>query len=480
MRLYEQNLFYLLILLLLASCAVGPDFIRPAPKVSKHYTNEIINALGPARIKLDKIIEISWWKSFHSLTLNALMQQGIKDNYSLKAMQETLAEALEMLISTKGQLWPEASMAAGVGRQKYGVALFGPVNFTIPPFTYYEMGPSINYTLDIFGGTRRTIEKQQALVFYQQQELNAAFLTVTGNIATTSINIAALNSQVGNTREVILADKKNLHLLQKAFALGSATRDEILSAKAQLTTDEALLPPLNQQLRVAEGVLSVLIGALPANFDMARIVLKDFSLPDELPLTLPSELIHKRPDILASEAVLHAASADIGIATSHLYPNITLSATTLQESLTAAGLFNASANAWSLLGNLTTPIFNGGALRAQRRASLHAYQSAYANYQHVVLKAFAQVRELLYALKHDEEEISLQKKVLATTRESLRLTHIAFKTGSASVLDVTNAKRVYASSYIRYENAMAQRYLDTIQLYLALGGGIEDNQTLIK
>ncbi|KTD67630.1 outer membrane efflux protein [Legionella santicrucis] len=466
MNLYPYYLFFGVGINLLTSCAVGPDFVKPTAVPSKTYTAKIKKQFGGRDLKL-KYVPTNWWTSFHSSALNEMMQQGKKHNYSLTIMQENLAQAREMVKVAKGQLWPQGTLDAGIGRQKYGAASFGPIDTSIPAFTYYQIGPSANYILDVFGGTRRTIEKQQAIADYQQQELNATYLTVTGNIAEAFLEIAELNSQLTATQEIILDDKKNVRLVRKAFDLGATTQTQVLSAQSQLTKDETLLPPLYQRIKVAQSKLSILLGIPPAHFKIDTFRLKDITLPKELPLSLPSKLVHKRPDILAAESILHAASADIGIATAQLYPNITISATAMQEALIP---FNGSSNAWSLIGNLTTPIFNGGALHAQRRASIHAYQSAYANYQQIVLNAFGEVHDVLYALLHDEEEVMLQKKAVNTAKNSLKLARVSFNEGNVGVLEILNAERDYAQARLGYVRAQAQRYQDTVKLYIALGG----------
>lgn len=456
----------------LCSCAVGPDFVNPSPIINQTYTSKSISQFGNQSIEPDKKTSLTWWREFHSAALNRLMEQGIKKNYSLTAMRESLAQAKELVAASQGQSWPQAGLNAGIGRQQYGPATFGPVNLRIEPFSYYQIGPNASYTLDVFGGIRRTIEKQKALALYQQHELDAAFLTLTGNIATTSLTIATIKARIDVLKDIIQDDKKNLQLIQKSFSLGSSPRSDVLSAQSQLTNDETLLPPLYQQLHVAQNALNVLLGTASAHSHALIFHLKDFTLPKKLPLELPSELAHKRPDILAAEAGLHAASADIGIATARLYPNITLSAALLQEGVIPGSPLSISPNAWSLLSNLTTPIFSGGTLRAQRRASIHAYQSALAQYQEIVLKAFYQVSNLLYALKHDAEELALQKKAMLTAKEYLRIARLSFTAGVVGVLEVLNAERLYAQSRLGYVNAQAQRYQDTIQLYLALGGGL--------
>lgn len=472
MKLFYQKLLGLTGVVALCSCAVGPDFIRPSPLKNQAYTSKSTSQLGNQHVALENKISRTWWKEFHSPMLNHLMEQGIQHNYSLAAMRESLAQAKEVVAASQGPLWPQAGLNATLGRQQYGPATFGPINLRIDPFSYYLIGPNASYTLDVFGGTRRTIEKQKALALYQQHELDAAFLTLTGNIATTSITLATIKARIDVLKDIIQDDKKNLQLIQKSFSVGSSSRSDVLSAQSQLTNDETLLPSLYQQLRVAQNALNVLLGILPPPQKDLAFQLNAFTLPKKLPLELPSTLAHKRPDILAAEASLHAASADVGIATAHLYPNITLSATLLQEGIIPSALSSISPNAWSLLSNLTTPIFSGGTLRAQRRASIHAYQSALAQYQQIVLKAFYQVSDLLYALKHDAEELALQKKAMLTAKKSLHVARLSFSAGVVGVLEVLNAERLYAQSRLGYVNAQAQRYQDTIQLYLALGGGL--------
>jgi NodT family efflux transporter outer membrane factor (OMF) lipoprotein len=475
MKRISYYISYVCVMGCLTSCAVGPDFKRPAAPSDQTYSAEgQLTHFGVQHINLQKPISTVWWKEFKYPELNKVMDLGVKNSYSLVAIQQTLEQAKEMVTAASGQLWPQLSLEALAGRQKYGVALFGPTNFVIPPFTYYEIGPDLNYLLDVFGGTRRTIEKQQALAIYQQNEVNAAYLTLTGNIASTTLTIATLNDQIATTQQIINEDKKNLQLVQEALNLGSSTKAEELTTHSQLDNDETLLPDLRQQLSVAQDTLVVLVGSTPANWTPPRFQLQQFVLPKELPLVVPSELIHARPDILAAEATLHAASADVGIATANLYPSINLTASSLQEALVPANLFKASANAWGYLGTLTAPIFNGGTLRAERRAAMHAYQSAYANYQLVVIKAFGQVNDVLHALKYDDEAIHMQTHAVDTARSSLKLARLSFNEGNVGVLQILDAERLYNQARIGYVKALGKRYQDTVQLYLVLGGGNSD------
>jgi len=464
-------LIYVLFFIALSACTVGPDFVTPtAPSITTYSAADNLHQFGEQTINPDKKISANWWREFSSPELNKVMEYGIKNNYSLTAMQKTLAQAMELMNAANGQLWPQVAMNANGGRQKYGVALFGPTDFNIPPFTYYEVGPSFTYLIDIFGGTRRTIEKQQAMTEYQAYTFNAAYLALTGNMVTTALSIATLNAEIELAKNIIREDKENVRLVEHAFDLGSATQADILSARSQLTEDETLLPGLYQQLSLAQNAFNMLVSRAPVDWQAPHFQLDHFELPKELPLSLPSELVRTRPDILAAEAILHAASADVGIATAQLYPSITLTGTLFQEALTPKDLFHASSKAWSFLGGISAPIFNGGQLRAQERAAFHAYESAYANYQQVVLKSFVQVSDVLHALKYDEHAEQLQKRAVSTAKSSLELARLSYQAGSVGILQVLDAERLYAQAQLAYVKAKGQRYQDTVQLYLALGG----------
>ena len=454
------------IALLLSACTVGPDYVPPKDPDVSSYT-------GEDNRKFTSTIFSKWWQSFQSPELNQVIQLGIKNNYSLQAMQETLKQAQDNLSATQGQLLPQASMTAGPGYEKYGVQATGATD-AIPAFHYYSLGPSINWALDIFGGTKRSIEQQQALMQYQKQELHAAFLTLTGNIVTTSMKIAELNAQIANIKLIIHDDQKNLQLAQTGLDVGSATEENKLLMQSQLSHDETLLPPLQQQLSATRGELNILVGKFPANWQPPSFELNNFTLPETLPLTLPSQLVHDRPDILAAESLLHAASAGVGIATANLYPQINLSATLTQQALSPGQLFNASSTAASLFAGITAPIFSGGTLRAQQSAAEHAYKATYANYQDVVVRAFVQVSNVLHALQFDDQNITAQKKAITSAEASLKLARLGNDVGSSAELEILNAQRLYAQAKLGYIQAIAQRYRDTAQLYLVLGNAKAD------
>jgi len=457
-----------LVALLSACTVVGPDFKAPDSPEAKTYTPEVLTK--QQRIALGKQLEMDWWRLFASTPLDDLVTQAMTGNYTIAAANETLLQAQEVVKAANGGLVPQFSLGANVVRQKYGVALFGPSDFKIPPFNAYEVGPSVSWDLDLFGGKKRGIEQQAALAEYQSHELDAAYVTLTGNIVAQSLEIAAAKGEIGAVEKIIAEDKKTLNLVQRALKAGAETKVDVLTVQSQLENNQTLLPPLKQRLSVARHALAVLMGKPPGNWTPPEFTLDSFLLPKELPVSLPSELAHKRPDILAAEANVHAASAAIGVATANLYPNITLSGSLLQEALVPGQLFNSANNAWSIGGGLTAPLLNGGTLTGEKRAAEHAYQAALDQYKQTVLVAFGQVADALTALAHDEELLGEQQKAFNTSHSSLSLMRQSYQAGEANLLQVQDAERQLAQAQVGVIRAQSQRYQDTAVLFVALGG----------
>jgi NodT family efflux transporter outer membrane factor (OMF) lipoprotein len=227
---------------------------------------------------------------------------------------------------------------------------------------------------------------------------------------------------------------------------------------------------LRQQLAVARHALAVLIGELPANWQPPRFDLTDFALPLDLPVSLPSALIHDRPDIMGAEAQLHAASAEVGVATANLYPQIDLTASFSEQGLIDGGV--GALPAWSLAAGLTAPLFHGGTLSAERRAAVDAYQASLETYKQTVLQSFGQVADVLEALAHDAEQLSAQQHAMQVAAASLRLTRLSYSEGNANIIQVLDAQRLSQQAQLGYVRAQIQRRQDTAQLFLAMGGAV--------
>jgi len=465
----------------LGGCAVGPDFARPAPPPATRYTAETLRGEGASaddqtqHIAFGQNIQGAWWTLFRSDAIDALVTQAVDHNRTLAASMATLAQAQEFALARAGSQYPQVDLTAGAGRQQYGKEFLGPIG--IPPFTYFAVGPTVSYTLDYTGGVARSVEQQYALAEVERHQLDAAYLTVTGQAVMQTLTIASARAQIATVETILAQDRDNLRLVQAAFDNGSVAREDIVSAQSQIANDMTFLPPLRQELAKARHALSVVLGRAPASDLPDDVDLAQITLPLQVPVSLPSELAHRRPDILAAEARLHAATSAVGVAQSNLYPKIQLSASVGEQSLQADQLFDRANNAWSIISGLTAPIFDGGTLRAEKRAAVDAMHASAASYEQTVLDAFAQVADLLEGLDHDAEQLDAQDHAQQAAQSSLELARISYKEGNAGVLQVLDAERSYQQARLGYVRAVAQRYLDTVQLFLALGGTSPSRET---
>jgi NodT family efflux transporter outer membrane factor (OMF) lipoprotein len=455
--------------LLLASCVAGPNFKAPDAPAVTAYTPMPAAAAGSAtQDGTPAALPAEWWTPLGSPKLNTLIADSVQGNRELAAAQATLVQAQELSYAAGGARYPQIALDASAGRDKYGAAFLGPEK--LPPFNFFSLGPSLNFVLDTSGAVRRTIEEQQALTEAQQDQVDQTYLTLTGNVALQALAIAASHAQIDTVSALIADDSENLRLVVSAQQAGSATEVDRLNAASQLANDQTLLPPLERQLHVAQHALSVLMGRYPANWTPPDFELADFVLPESVPLALPAELVHRRPDIRAAEAQLHAATAAVGVASANLYPQITLSASASLESTTLGQLFNASSTAGSFAGSLAAPLFDHGALRARRRAAAAAARAALDVYEQTVLHSFAQVADQLEALDQDAALERAQQQAVEVSGKNLSLTRESYADGYTGILQVLEAERLNQRAQLGQVQARVGRYEDTMRLLLALGG----------
>jgi NodT family efflux transporter outer membrane factor (OMF) lipoprotein len=469
----------------LSGCAVGPDYHQPsAPKVSGYTPDPLPVATGSAYGVAQQFIsgqDISgdWWSLFRSTELNRLIDAALRNNPTLAAAQATLLEAEENVRAEQGAFLPSVSGSFQAERQKISsaetataggsVTDTGPVN--VPPFSLYNASVSVSYTLDVFGGVRRQVESLQAQADYERYELEAAYLTLTANIVTAAVTEASLNAQVAATRQIISIDQSQLNILNKQFSFGGVPMANVLSQQAALESAIATLPPLQAELAQERNQLADLVGVFPANFHQDDFTLESLHLPEAVPVSLPSAVVNRRPDIQAAAAQLHEASANVGVATANMLPQITLSADLGQEALKAGSLFTPDNLLWSLVAGITQPIFEGGALTAKRKASIAALQTAGAQYQVTVLSAFENVANALQALQFDAVTLAADQLAEQTSAHSLQVTQSQVQLGGQPFTAELTAQSTYQTAVIARVKAQAARLSDTAALYQALGGG---------
>ncbi|WP_343729804.1 efflux transporter outer membrane subunit [Duganella sp.] len=464
----------------LGGCALGPDFKTPAAPAtaSDSYTptplpGQTASAPGVGgaaqQFAIGQEIPAQWWTLFRSPALDQLIRNALAQNPSMAAAEATLRQAQENYNAQAGNLvYPAVSAQLGAARQKTSTATAGSAAGV---FNLYNASVNVSYTPDVFGATRRTLEGAQAAVDYQRFQVEATYLALSANVVTTAIQEASLRAQLQATREVLEALNRQLGVIEKQFEYGAVPRTTVLSQRNQVAQIAATVAPLEKALASARHQLSVLAGKLPGEAGMPEFALESLTLPQQLPVSLPSALVRQRPDIRASEELLHQASAAIGVATAAQYPQFSLSGSYGSASPSFGKLFDSNTNAWNLAAAITQPIFNGGALSAQRRAAEAAYDAAAAQYRATVLAAFQNVADALRALEADAAALKSQAEAEALAKETLTLAEQQYKLGGISYLVLLDAQRSYQQTHISLVQAQAARYADTAALFQALGGG---------
>lgn len=463
----------------LAGCAAGPDFKRPAaPDVSGYtatpvpeLTASAPTALGGAqRFGIGAPVSAQWWRGLGSAKLDALIEQAFQANPTLAAAKAALSQARETYAAQAGSaLSPQLDAGMGAQRQRMNPSSLGQAG-NAREFSLYNAGIAAHYQPDSAGGIRRALESLSARSEYRRHELEGARLALAGNIAAAAITQARLIGQIQAMEAILRFQDEQLHITQERVRLGQAGPDEALALQTQVEQTRAGLPLLHKQLQQNEHLLAVLAGRAPGAEAVPVFTLEEFTLPSDLPLVLPSELVRRRPDIQAAEALLHAANAEYGVAVAKMYPQINLSANIGSQALSAGALFGGGSAVWSLVGQLTQPLFNPG-LPAEKRAALAAFDAAAANYRSVVLESLRNVADILRAVEGDAQALAALTAANAAAQGSLQSVQRQYTLGAASYVQLLVAQQQAQQARINLIAAQAQRLHDSAALYQAMGGG---------
>ncbi len=463
--------------LALCSCTVGPDFKPPAAPAESALTPDHAaeQGAGDQHFAVGQKITGDWWSLFRSAALNATLEQAIAGNRNIVAARATLAAAEESVAQAEAGLLPQVDLNAGPLRQHINGTPFGLKKLppTFPPYSsIYRIGATVSYTVDVWGGTRRAIESSAALAEAQDYELDAAYLTLTGNAVMEALVLASLRAQQATVDSIIADDETNLGLVNSEVRAGVATQLDIETAQSQLASDRTLLPPLRQQQDVARHALAVLAGRPPGDWAPPDFDLDALTLPAELPLSLPSDLARQRPDILAAEAELHSANATIGVATAQLYPNITLSAALSQQSVT---IDTSLSRRQRRVDDRRRPRLSALPRRRARGAEARAPST-------ISTPRSRPTKRPCWSRSGRSPTCSTRSSTMPSSspsssarstaaQNSLDLTRRAYTLGSVGIVQVLDAQRLVEQARLGFVRARAQRYLDTAQLFVALGGG---------
>ena len=472
------------LMLALSACTVGPDFHLPAAPREQSYTREPLpaataEASGPGGgaqhfVGVDAAPR-AWWRRFGSGELDRLVDEALQRSPTVDAARSRLIAARENYRAQAGETeLPSVDAGVSATRRKVDLASFGLGNAANPPpFTLYDASVSVTYLLDVFGGNRRALEATRAQVDYTAFELDAARLSLAGNVVSAAIRRASLRQQLALTRQLERAQTQQLGIMERRQAAGGVAELDVRAQRTLVEQTRATIPTLVAQLAQTEHRLAVLLGLPSAEAQFVDMALDELRLPDTVPVTLPSTLARERPDIRASEALLHRASADVGVATANLYPQFSISASAGSERTHIRDILQQF-NVWSIGLSMTQPIFHGGALRAQRRAAQATYDAALADYRETVLQALQQVADALQALQSDAEALHARDAASREAEASMRIAGERYAAGGISQFARVDAERQALEANLERTKVQADRLADTAALYQSLAGAALD------
>jgi NodT family efflux transporter outer membrane factor (OMF) lipoprotein len=454
----------------LCSCAVGPNFKTPdAPQVTS-YTME------PLAPQTGTDIPAQWWTLFKSQALNDLVEQSLENNPTLQAAQATLRQANENVAAQRGTLFPSVDAGYSFSRNRDATGTLQPnLESGAPVYNLHTAQVSVSYLFDVFGLNRRQLESVQAQADYQRYQLQAAHLTLTANVVNAAVQEASLRAQIAETSKILDSERESARILRHQFELGSIAQIDVMAQDAAVANLEATLLPLRKQLAQQRHSLAALAGRFPSDEPSQQFALAELTLPVDVPVSLPSALVRQRPDVLSAEAQLHQASADLGVATANLFPQITLTGTKGGTATQFNQMFTAGNTFWTVGGSLTQTLFQGGTLIHQRRAAAAALDAAGDQYRAVVLVAFQNVADTLTALQLDADAVNANTKAEQAAADSLTATRHNVELGLASYLALLTVEQTYSQAVLNLAQARANRYSDTAALLQALGGGWWNN-----
>jgi NodT family efflux transporter outer membrane factor (OMF) lipoprotein len=457
---------------LLAGCALGPKGTAPAMPQPAHYAVDATPALAGSdgavqHFALGARAVPQWWRAYGSDTLNAWVEEGLRQNYSLAQATHNLAAAREQLRAQVGEsMLPSLDAGAQTSRQRaLGIPELGPQTNL-----YNVFGGQLNasYTFDLFGAARFANSALAAQVDAQSYQLDAVRRALAANLVTAAINAAALKAQVDATERLVVLADIDTGEMQRRYQLGAASNDDVLSAQANADALRATVPALLTQWQAMRHALAVLMGrtpdAAPPDLDLAAL-----SLPDPVPVAVPSDLLKQRPDILAADAALKATAAQVAVATANLFPSLSITGSFGQAGFTFPSAVGAAGAIWSMGASLSQPLFHGGALLAKRRAAQDAYQASLSNYQQTVLSAFQNVADSLTALTHDADTQAAAASARNHSAQAWHDTERRAAAGSVAPSAVRAGEKQYQNARLSEIRAVSARLTDTAALFQAMG-----------
>ena len=452
--------------LLLAGCAVGPNYKRPAAEVPPAY-KEVGNwkQAQPNEQNLGG----NWWEMFQDPQLNALELQVNVSNQNLKAAEAQYTQARALLRYNRAAYFPTITGGASATRNR--ISNHRPASIVANGITYndFQIPLELSYEVDVWGRVRRTVESYREQAQASAADLATVNLSMHAQLALDYFQARTLDAEEQLLNSTVTQYERALELIESRFTGGIASELEVEQARTQLETTRAQAIDVGVARAQFEHAVAILIGKPPSDFSLAPLPLT--APPPAIPPGLPSELLERRPDIAAAERRMASANAQIGVAKAAYYPTISLGATGGFESGVITTLISGPSILWSAGGSAVMPLFDAGRRRANMDQAIAFYDETVANYRETVLTGFQQVEDNVAALRILENEAHVQERAVVAAQKYLELANTRYVGGVTSYLEVTTAQSAALSDELTAVNILGRRMVDAVTLVQALGGG---------
>jgi multidrug efflux system outer membrane protein len=467
-------------LLLLAGCAVGPDYERPAattiPAAYSGATNSFATNGWKIAEPQAQIPKGNWWEIFGDVELNELEIQALAANQELKVAVARLAEARAQMDVTRAALFPNASVSGSYTRQRISPntpsEITGQAYGTSSTFDDFFVPLTVGYEVDFWGRVRRSVESARAQAQASADDLETIKLMIQTEVAMDYFTLRALDSERSVLDSSVEVFTKSLELTHNLRSGGAVSDLDVAQAETVLKTTQAQLPAVMLQRTQFEHALALLVGQPASTFHISEQELS--AVPPSIPSGLPSELLERRPDISAAERRMAAANADIGVAKAAFFPTVELNGLAGFESIDAGTLFNWSSRFWALGPSVTLPLFEGGRLRAGLRLSQATYEEMVANYRQSVLTAFSEVEDNLAAQVLLADQYDAESEALIAARKQLEIVNDQYRDGLITYLEVATAESTELNVEFAATALRGQQLVAAVTLVKALGGGWQE------
>ncbi len=447
---------------LLAGCALGPDYKRPDVAVPSQWQDA--NLWKPAKPQ-DLADRGRWWAVYHDAVLDKLENQVAVSNQTVAQAQAQYREAAALFDAAMAGFLPTITANVATTTTQSATTMYAPKNAN----TLDKIALGASWTLDIWGKLRRAAEQQRDTVDADQAQIQATLLAAQTTLAQSYLQLRALDGDVRMLKATVAADKHTLDITDNLYHSGMDTRQDVAQATSQLHTVEAQLVDFGVQRAQYEHAIALLVGQPASGFHIAAVA--DVPPVPDLPLIVPSDVLQHRPDIAVAEREVAAANAGIGVAQAAFFPSLTLSGSSGYQGTNFTSLINTPNQFWSVGPALSATLFDGGVLLAQKHQAVATWEASVANYRQVVLTSFQEVEDDLVSLRVLKEEAAVQWQALQAARTARDVAENQYQAGVVSYLNVLTAENAALAAEKSWIDIQSRRLVASAGLVTALGGG---------